>query len=200
MMNERGVATTDFLFALILVSGFSYLIFALGMTLTMIEVTQYVTFATARTYMAGQNRPNDSRGPAYAKYLSLVEGETPVQPLYKSGWFELKDLTIDDEAPTKLLNYPENPGRNVFQGAFVKLTANLLDFQIPIFGSTKSEEKLPGGKFALTVGSYLGRETTQEECENWMQRRWEHIRQLDSAYEQAPEPREVLYAAYDNGC
>ena len=48
--NQRGFITIDFLFSLVLVLGFSALLFIMTFTLLVAEVTQYITYAAARNY------------------------------------------------------------------------------------------------------------------------------------------------------
>ena len=48
--DEAGILTVDYLFAIILAMGFVALLFAMSLTLTVVEVVQYMTFSSARSY------------------------------------------------------------------------------------------------------------------------------------------------------
>ncbi len=56
MMKEKkksaGFITIDFIFALITVFGLSTLLFALTFTLSVVEIVQYITFSSARSFYA----------------------------------------------------------------------------------------------------------------------------------------------------
>ena len=50
LKNEKGILTLDFIFASMLVFGLSAIIFSFGMTLSVVEVVQYMSFTAARNY------------------------------------------------------------------------------------------------------------------------------------------------------
>lgn len=200
--NNNGIITLDFLFAFVLVMGFSGILFSLTMTLTVAEITQYITFASARQYSISHINEAEQRNVAYEKYQKLVSN--PVfASFYNNDWFEInqQNVTIGDHADI----YPEygnQPlGINLFQGTGTKFIAKMLDFHIPFFGSTSNSDK--GGGFETYIGSYLSREPTYAECWRFNNRRWEAIKQLNqngtSQYDQAGNNNAYL-AISDNGC
>src|SRR5262245_14630249 len=118
-MNQRGFATVDYLFAFVLVSGFSIIVLTFSATLSMVEVVQYISFASARNFFAGNVNIARQQQMAASKFQEL-KANPIVQPLLTSGWFELPDdsFIVDANIPGKYPAYadyaPENPARNLF--------------------------------------------------------------------------------------
>lgn len=208
--NSRGIITVDYLFSLVLVSGFSFIIFALSLTLTMAEVVQYVTFSSARAFYAGDLNEQKQRDAANQKFVQLTT-DPAIEPLLNSGWFELGTQITGSNIPE---NYPPlsdlatsqgyRQDRSTFHGSLVYFISNVLDFNIPFYGSTVNDE-LRGGKdhFGTYIASFLGREVTQEECQLYLEERWEKIKALDTqgaaAYSNAGG-NDYYLAMADNGC
>lgn len=207
-MNERGIITIDYLFALVLVSGFSFIIFALSMTLMMSEVVQYITFSSARNYFAAHNDPQAQEEAAFVKYAEL-RSHPVVEPLLTSGWFELDEsrMAIATDIPKmkpELQGYEQAPTQNLFHGTVVWFSSKILEFNIPFYGSTASDELRGGNEFGAYIGSYLGREITQEECENFLTQRWDYFKNLPTggaaSYSEARRTDSYYVAIADNGC
>lgn len=197
MKRESGMITVDFLFAFVLVFGFTMVLFSLAFSLSMAEVTQYITFATARTYSAGHGSPAQQHQLALEKYNSLLSH--PVfRPLFTNGWFE-----VDGEPEVGDLSqlFPEYAGGtiNYFVGAGTNFTARMLDLKIPFYGSTSSQGD-EGRGFNTFIASYLGREPTSSECLNFKKERWTHIKRLDAAYSTTPNKDSDYVPIADDGC
>jgi hypothetical protein len=202
--SESGMITVDFLFAFVLVMGFGAILFALSMSLTAAEITQYVTFAAARSYMAGHLTPEAQREKAFQKYRAVL-GNPVLQPLFVNGWFEVNG---EPEIGDMTRVYPEyaQPGAtpNNFWGVGTRFTARMLEFQIPFYGSTASDGDGQGSGFVTFLASYLGREVTTAECMKFVAQRWQAIRKIPvptgfaSHSTGTPENGYVVYD--DNGC
>lgn len=206
--NNSGLITIDYLFALVLVAGFTFIIFALSMTLTMTEVVQYITFSSARNYYAGHIESEEQRTQAILKFNELTNNGV-VSPLLNSGWFSLdrSRMAIDTNIPEKksdLSDYQQEPDRNLFHGTVVWFTANILEFNLPFYGSTVNDDLRGGNEFGAYIGSYLGREVTHEECENFLVNRWDFFQRLStggaSQYSEARDGERFYVAIADNGC
>lgn len=178
MRNERGLITVDFVFALVLILGFSALLFVLSFTLSVASVTQYVTFAAARNYFPAHLDKASQEKRALEKYQELVNH--PVfKPLFSNGWYRL------DENPN-IGNHAEyipeyaTPAQEVnkFWGVGTTFSAPVLDFRIPFFGSTNPDGDGTGSEFKTYMGSYIGREPTAAECIEFNAARWNAIRNL----------------------
>lgn len=205
MRNQKGFITIDFLFAFVLVISFSALLFALTMTLSIVEVTQYVTFAAARNYVASHINAQQQESRARLKYQQLIQSPV-LAPLYKGNWFTItKDPEVGDITSLKFPQYkqtgPEDP--NLFWGVGTLFTAKILDFQVPFFGSTNPEGDGSGSGFQTYIASYLGRDPTSAECYNFNVERWKAIRNLPvsgAAPYSANTQDQGYFLVTDNGC
>jgi hypothetical protein len=210
MKNQKGMVTVDYLVAMVLVAGFSGLILALSVTLTVVETVQYITYSSARNFFAGNIDPA-AQFEAGREKFNLLVSDPVVTPLFRNKWFQLRTAgaeTIGSLATSgssdfdQYRNEPDN--LNFFHGTAVSITLNALDINIPLFGSTAETEQ--GGKkknFFTYIGSYLGRETTFEECENFMTRRASTIKSLPSsggARQFSTLNGAAVYIPSDNGC
>lgn len=203
--NERGVITVDYIFAMFLVAGFSFITFALSLTLTMTEVVQYMTFSSARNFYAAGMDPQDQQQRAFLKFQSLQNSEVLLS-LLNSGWFEVSNINIESNLPAikpELSDYEQAPSQNLFHGTVVYFTSNVLDFTIPLYGSTVDNDLRGQEEFGAWIGSYLGREVTQLECQNFFNFRPQNILALptggNAEYSQAPNFDTGLVSP-DNGC
>ncbi len=204
--NQQGITTVDFLFAFVLVMGFSSLMFALTITLTVAEVTQYATFTAARNMMPGHISRDDQRRVAEAKLNQFVS-QPLIAPFFKSGWFELglRQTMIGDATTSPGFEaYKGDPASpNKFWGVGLTFTARMLDFQIPFFGATATDSDGKGSGFTTFIASYLGREVTTQECILFMNERWGKIRSLavsgGASYETNTSTANYL-SFEDNGC
>lgn len=179
--SERGILTIDFIFAFIMVMGFASLMFALSMTLTLVEVTQYITFASARNFYAAHIAPPAQEAMATNKYEELTN-DAVFAPLYKNGWFSIQHPPVVGDISIKFPEYQTtNAGDpNLFWGVGTSFVARMLDFNIPIYGSTTNEGDGSGDGFNTFIASYLGREVTTNECVNFSRNRWISIRKLST--------------------
>lgn len=209
MMNSsRGMITVDFLFAMVLVLGFTSILFALSMTLTVAEVTQYITFASARNYFAGHLSHERQKELALAKYYQLLENGQ-FAPLFRNGWFQVDQEPAIGDISRVIPSYRDAAGggnfdsKNMFWGVGTNFTAIILDFQIPIYGSTNPQGDGSGSGFRTFLGSYLGREISTQECQQFMRARWANIRNLE-VQGAAPYTTFTTNSGYsaneDNGC
>lgn len=175
--NERGLITVDFVFSLVLIIGFTGLMFVLSFSLSIASVTQYLTFAAARNFAVAHMDQEQQAQRAQAKYLELLNSPI-LKPLYTNGWFSVDEqLTVGDQ--TKAIPGFANSAVNTFWGAGTNFTARILDFQIPFFGSTTPDgDDGKGSGFKTYLSSSLGREPTAAECIQFTAVRWTAIRNL----------------------
>lgn len=207
MMNSRGSITVDYLFAFFLVSGFSMVIITFSLTLTMVEVVQYMSYAAARNYFAGHISQDRQSRAAAEKFFSL-KTDPAIAVLLSGGWFEVPNQsfmassTITQVEPFR--EYNPNPQHNLFHGVVVAFNAKILDFQVPFFGSTKkSNADGEAQGFKTNITAFLGREPTFTECNRFNADRWTAIRRLPalngaSNYSYSPPTSEYI-VINDNG-
>lgn len=212
MMNNRGILTVDYLFAFFLVSGFSLIIITFSVTMSTVEVVQYMTFASARNYFAGNVNEEAQKESARRKFFTL-KSNAAFGPLLNNGWFSVPDesFIVDYNIPDKYSQYAgyspsaEGAERNVFHGVAVSLVASILNFSVPFFGSTaptQTNDDAPPGYFT-NITSFLGREPSFDECLSFSEQRWEQIQKLDVPFG-APYSQANSVGGYvvmnDNGC
>jgi hypothetical protein len=204
MKNQSGFITMDFLFAFVLVMAFSALLFALTLTLTVAEVTQYITYAAARNYVAAHQSEIQQNAQATQKFNNLV-GNSVFKPLYSNNWFIIDKAPNVGHLSTTLFPAYQQPGPgdpDLFWGVGVNFTAKILDFQVPFYGSTAPDSN-QGSGFKTFIASYLSREPTFDECYNFMQQRWNQIRTL-TVSGGAPYSTDTTdnsaFPITDNGC
>ena len=181
--GQRGFITVDFLFAMVMILGLSGLMFAVTFTLSMASVTQYVTFAAARNYVAAHTDRGMQEQRAQQKYKELTENAV-FKPLYNNGWFKVDDAPNVGDHLQIIPEFQEAARSdgggvvNKFWGVGTGFTAMILDFKIPFFGSTAPDGDGTGSGFKTYMGSYLGREPTTDECLQFTAARWTKIRSL----------------------
>jgi hypothetical protein len=158
-----------------------------------------VTYAAAHNYQTAHIDKAAQEARAQMKYKELV-GNKVLKPLYSNGWYKVDDQpTLGDQ--TKVVQeWSENSGNvNEFWGAGTNFTAAVLDFRIPIFGSTNPDGDGSGSNFKTYLSSDLGREPTEAECIQFTAARWAAIRDLGSGYSTGTSD-DGYYPMTDDGC
>ena len=189
MNNQSGALTLDFIFALVLMLSMTMLLGVFSFTLSVVEGVQYLTYSSSRAYFAGHLSPADQISAGENKFKDLA-ATGAYKKLLKKDWFDVVIDKVGDSKDT----YDSSDERDIFEGVRAKLTVGILDLEIPFFGQTKGDEP-----FVTYVTSFLGRESTTEECMAVIQNRYEAILDLDSYRANATNPS--AYVPYDdNGC
>lgn len=203
LRNERGILTLDFIFALMLGMGFTMVFFALTLTLSLVEVTQYMSYAVARTSWAAHETRTLQIDIGNQKYAEL-RNRPVFKAIFGRGWFRLP-AQPDFGNPNTGFNaeYDSDPADDnaTFIGARLRIEARILDITIPILGSSKTDSQTG---FA-NVQTFLGREVTTTECrDNFNKARWTNIRALSGAYAgpyaAGVDPAQFVKLITDNGC
>lgn len=203
--SQAGFIITDFIFAIILASGLGVLLFSISYSLAVVEVTQYVSFSTARSHLASNKNPTEQAGKARKKYDSLVSSKNAVGSLYQNGWFEVgKSDAVDIRGgqtadgrkfSDDLGGGADSPDRNWFMGVSVPLTIALMKFNFPFLGSTAPDQD---DGFPTKLNTMLIRESSEKECKDFMESRRQALGSLPSAttyYDPA-----AYFPMEDNGC
>jgi len=135
--NSDGFLTADYIFAVVLAGGFMIILFSLSMTLTVVDVVQYMTFSSARVYTASNVDESTSRENAEIKFGQL-RAHPSISPLFeRAKWFEFTGANFGDLRNNFTVT---DPNRNLFYGVSVGLKAEMLDFKVPFFGSTNNRD------------------------------------------------------------
>lgn len=201
VQNERGILTLDFIFALMLGMGFALVFFALTLTLSLVEVTQYISFSVARTAWAAHETQNQQKELGNQKYAELLA--IPIfRTLFGKGWFRLPAQPNYGGADGFNTEYQVDPNDDnaTFYGVRLQIEARVLDISMPMLGKSKTQSSTG----VANVQTFLGREVTTTECrENFNRARWTNIQALDSVYasaaSQGASPAAVGLIT-DNGC
>jgi hypothetical protein len=188
--------TLDFIFALMMTFGFSIVFFAVTVALSLIEVSQYVTYATSRAYLGAHETKSLQEEAAKAKFAEVMALPS-FKTFFGTKWIVLSAPELGDFSQ----EYPDDPNTDsgTFVGARIKLDAKVLHLRLPLLGSTAEDS----GVGKATLNSYLLREVSTEECrEQFTRRRYDMLKELASGgganYSQAPGFNAKLIT--DNGC
>lgn len=190
LRSERGMITIDFSLALFVAIGFGAVLFAIAVTFSLVEVTQYLAFSTARSYVAGHVSPEAQKDLGKLKFTELISG--PVfKGLYALDMMRLQEPEFGDFSS----EFSGNPNHDSFTGVRLPAKANLLQMRIPILGNLASDDKTG----SVNISAYMLREVSNEECvNNFVQKRYSKLKQIDPAYSAAPANIEIFIS--DNGC
>jgi hypothetical protein len=200
--NQRGITTTDFLFSMLFSVAMILLTLGLTFTLSVMEITQYLTYSAARAMAAAQENPEKQVAKAKSKFDSL-KNNPAFKNLYAGNWFTLSEPEIRWGSTRRLgqKNFQDDyPGkgsdtnREIFQGVRVTLTAKVLEMNIPFVGSLAPDE----GGFSARLVSMLIREPTFEECRDWMKERFNELQRKQKLKPAGGTPPAVAWE--DNGC
>jgi len=198
--SQKGFIVVDFIFAFILVGGFFVAILALTITLTMTELTQYLTFASARSFMAGHTTVQKQKQMGTDKFKALTTHRV-FGAMYSNGWFQVDDEPFvgnHSNGPDPVRYDPLGDDPYGFTGTSTSFTASILKFSVPLYGSSTGGDD--SGAFVTHIGSYLGREPSQSECQNnFNQNRWTRIRANHSAASNQTTSG-GYFPISDNGC
>ena len=191
LRNEGGQITLDFIFALTIGFGFSILFFAISFTLSMVEVCQYITFASARTYYAANVSEQAQKDLGEKKFAEL-KGKGFFKTIFKTGWITLGDVqfgNFNDEYNDSVAGSDAT-----FVGARVPFKANVLNLRLPLIGNTVTNTTT--GK--ATLNAYLLREVSTDECRsNFTSQRLQNLKKSNSVYQNFGKDEFVIT---DNGC
>ena len=184
---QKGLVTIPFLIAFIIVMFLILSFFRLTLTLTYASVVQYITYASARRLSLGDLDKAAQEGKGGEKYSQLTS-----ELLKKSAWFDISGPQIDFNT-----EYTEAGHRNLFYGVFVSFTSNLISFRIPLLAEDGDQG------LTTTIGSYLGREPSQDECNSFNLAKKNHIKTILDSYgvpHNFPSPAPYDNVGSDNGC
>lgn len=183
LRDQKGILAFDFLFGLMIITGFFILVVMLNFTLSVVESVQYIAFATSRTYLAADVNETEQREAAELKYNQLKE-EGVLKSLLRERWFETQPPIFDPD--------------RIRGGVRIDLTAKALSFSLPFFLGRTGDPN----SFRTNVNSYIGRQPSMQECMEYNEKIKEEILNLDSSYQghAAAFNSAPMNIAGDNGC
>lgn len=195
--NEQGFVVADFLFSFILVIGCGMVIFGLTFSLMTIEVSQYITWSSARAYSAGAPNKNDSELAGRTKFSNLKAAF----PLLDNGsWFSLETVKIaadhSGELQADRSNTSGGQSRHPWSGATTTLRLKLFEsLRIPFIGPIARSDT-----FNMPLNAFLIRNPSRTECQVFFERRFtDGINQVEDLKVNAANSTAYV-AIEDNGC
>lgn len=191
--GQRGSITVDFIFGIVLVAGVSFILVSLCFTMAIVEISQYIAFASSRSYFGGHKSEKDQIDLGDAKYNKILSVSS-LKQLLNGDWFGLKYMGTRDFRDM----YPSNGlehDNDTFFGTRLELEAKLLNMRIPFLGTTA------GNGYKASLTSYLGREPNVDECLEFNKNRLSTFSQrYPLAGPSAGGPADVYAVISDNGC
>lgn len=196
VLSCRGSLTVQFLLGFVLILTFIMLFASITLTLTTSEITQYITYTTSRHLFLSSGDINLQEEAANDKYLSL-RNHAHLKKLFSKKLFIIKNnLEFDNGLGINKRFQTNTDIPNLFYGAWTDFTPKILEVDT-LWGSTEEKQSF----FKTTIGSYLGREPSIQECQNFVQKRWDLIRQKHQSYGgQYISPHSKYKVFMDNGC
>ncbi|MDE0150920.1 MAG: hypothetical protein OXK80_00265 [Bdellovibrionales bacterium] len=161
MINHqcKGSISVDFLFSITVSCLLLMFVILTSLTFSLVEVAQYVAYATARTYFIGHENPGAHESAAVGQFDAL-RGKFFKSGVDMSQWFFLSNMTIYDGQSTGLPPDGLTPDRRTRFGVGFTFTSKVLTMNIPFLGKVGSGND----GFAFPIAAFLGREVSASEC------------------------------------
>lgn len=181
LSGSRGVVSIQFLFALTIVLTFSLSFFQLCIYLVQGSKAQYLTYSAARSLFLG-DRDRGAQEQNAKNVYDRLRDELKLGAL-------LSDLKTGHNH-----TYMGTGHRKLFYGVWTSFNKGAPGLQIPFVASSSKS-----GAGGAAVGSYLGREPSQQECWDFNKNRAQWICGL---YPGACDPSKAPMGGMegDNGC
>lgn len=198
--NHSGNVTAEFLFSMVLVSGFLILFFSFCFTFTVVEIAQYIAYSTSRAQAGAHATPEKQKQMAESKFKSLVTHPQLKHLFITSGWIQLGRLELKDGVNGNDFNseYNQDPAKRIpYVGARFDFIAKVLTMRLPFLGETTN-----GGDLSAKITGFLIREPSAKECFEQVADRYLKIMDLEPGRFNKLPKAESLYnkISEDNGC
>jgi hypothetical protein len=211
--NQKGVLTIDFMFALVMAAVLVIVMFAFSMSLTMLEIAQYIAFSTARAHASAHLDQEKQTLMARQKFRTFLDDRKfpALAPLLKNNWFEISERSLEirgggttgaNEATfNEIYAYRQDTVPQT--GVRFKFQAKILKIKIPFVGAITEDSD-----FTTYVTGFLIREPTSKECKTQFElnTRFKAILDQDSRFRSIyqgamPKAQQSQYFGLeDNGC
>ena len=209
----RGIITIPFLLVLVIVLFFTLAFLMLTMTFAHVTVTQYLTYSSARKLSLAGESQDDQVNSAISHYeiLRLQFFKSDAHTGKTGDWFDIETATDLKQNQSKrvgadMLRWYKNTNpylRTNFYGLSTRFNAEVLNLQIPFLIEGDSDDL----RELVYVSSFLGREPSKAECEDYHKKRKDKIIDYEKNEKangcnnsKCPylKPPEILVG--DNGC
>lgn len=206
LKNEQGLLSVEFIFGFFVVFGIMTLLLRLSYTFAVVEVTQYIMFSTSRAYSAAHFSEEKQLEVAQAKYEALALKHPDFSTIYGRGWYTIPEDPVIGHFAQGAKTRPVGPdfGENSsyeggvapFIGARIEFQAPVLTYNVPFLGSTTEDDQA----FSAGIASFLIREPSMAECQEFMARRIDVIKNLGKFSSLANVNAGAYVPMEDNGC
>ena len=150
----------------------------LSMTFTHVTITQYLTYSSARKLSLAGNNQKEQVDSALLQYEKLrSQFFNPSAHTGKTGdWFYIQAQLVDNEQQYSIQgDYPENNNKlKRFYGVNTRFQSRVLNLKIPFLIEQDSDET----NKSVRISSFLGREPSKEECEEFHKQKRVEIQKL----------------------
>lgn len=195
--NQSGFVVVDFLFAMFVSFGLIVILMSMMFTLSIVEVGQYIAFSASRAQSAGHVSMNEQKLMAYNKYKELTSNKN-LKTFFSNGWFEISKPEQIEIKSGNGDSFDREFGDEAefapFIGVRFDLKAHVLNIKFPMLGSQDDDN------FSLKLSSFLIREPSSEECQKFMEDRYQGIMDLDSRFNTVKDSSNKYVPMEDNGC
>ena len=195
--KERGSITISFLLISFIFLFFILSFLFLNMTLVHVSVTQYISYSSARRLFLSNQSQKDQFDSTIGHYDNL-RNQFFSPGVYRGGsgdWFAIpENINRTNIGTNAFIYYPEdNTYRKRFYGVNLLFKTFILKLKIPMLAT--SEDK----PLSARVGSFLGREPSEDECKEFYKKKYEQIKELCDNKD-CPGIQQPEQADPDNGC
>ena len=196
ILSCKGSLTVQFLLGFILILSFVMLFTVMTFTLAVSEVTQYITYSASRALFLSHGSKAYQQKAAMDRYDALISSPH-LSKFFQTNLFEITQASdLSSEGLGLNRRFSVSSGEpNMFYGVWTKFIPKVLELDT-LWGSTEEDAAF----FETVVGSYLGREPTITECEQFNQKRWDFISDEHGGIPSAVDPSGHYKVFHDNGC
>ena len=195
LKNNKGIVTIPFLLVLIIILFFILSFFGLAMTFAHISASQYIAYSTARRFSLGGESKASQKASAVNHYKNLrAQFFRPNAHTGASGdWFAI----TEELDPINHLGFiggfnDPHPSRKMFFGAGLQFQSQIAKFRLPFLIKNSSSHS------SARIISFLGREPSRSECEDFNKQRGRKI--YDQGYSFVDVSAINGTGEGDNGC
>jgi hypothetical protein len=205
--DEAGFVAAEFVFALTMAAGIGIALFAITYTLTVVEVAQYIAFATSRAQIASHIDIDSQEKRGLDTYNQLKKDEI-FKRIFSfkknsTAWFSLPpspEQKLGRNESDVFNEYPTSNNRVPNSGVRIRFVSKILNLKLPLLGRLMGEDS---EGLDANVTSFLMREPTQKECQQQMSSRPDIIFKLDprfQSYTSSSGGTNKGISMEDNGC
>ena len=180
-LKEQGIVTIAFLLVSIIVMSFMLYFFKLCVTLTHISIVQYISYSTARKlYLGRQGKETEAKEIANNHYIELRQKFFKNKYLsddLDQDWFYIYPSLTEEGGQMGFFSMgtaiPEtSPYRKMFYGIGSPFGTDVFEINIPFLTDVEKQDDQP----PIIISSFLGREPSAKECEEFFEKREEAIK------------------------